>query len=120
MRMALAERLARTLGVAAALAVVILLAVLLFANPYSDQGIGAVTYAIMALMAALAGLAGWSAWKGHPLGLIAAFALSFFPVGLYLLGTPGVFRWIGAADVLYLAGGVLLWIARRAPERDSA
>jgi hypothetical protein len=83
-----------------------------FANPYSDQGIGVDTYAVTGMMLMLAALAGWSAWKRWPLGLVIAFTLSIFPVGLYLWGTPGVFRWIAAANVGYLVAAVILWIGR--------
>lgn len=43
-----------------------------------------------------------------PWALVVAFVGSFVPVGLYTLGLPGVFRFVGVADLLYLFAGVLL------------
>jgi len=40
--------------------------------------------------------------------LVALFVVSFFPFGLYLLLTPGIFRWIGVARIGYGVGAVLL------------
>jgi hypothetical protein len=44
--------------------------------------------------------------------VFAAFLLSFFPFGLYLLGTPGIFAWIGVMNVFYLVAGALLVLHR--------
>ena len=84
-----------------------------FFNPYSDQGLNSEVYSVAILMSLLALLAGWAAFKFKPGWLLAAFLLSFFPVGLYLLGTPGIFRWIGVANLLYLLAGLNLILYRR-------
>lgn len=103
----------RWLGIASAAAAVFLWLVFAFGNPYSDQGLGVDTYAVAGVMILLAALAAGSAWKAWPPGLVIAFVLSLFPVGLYLLGTPGAFRWIAAANVGYLLSAVILWVGRR-------
>jgi hypothetical protein len=46
--------------------------------------------------------------KKRPLLMLVVFLTSFFPVGLYLLGVPSVFRLIGVADLLYLVAA--LWL----------
>ena len=46
----------------------------------------------------------------RPFLMIVIFLFSFFPVGLYMLGVPSVFRLIGVFDILYLlAAGVLTY-----------
>ncbi len=63
-------------------------------------------------MVLLALLVIWGVIVGKPVPVFVAFLLSFFPVGLYFLGTPGVFAWIGVLDVLYLVAGALLVLYR--------
>ena len=60
--------------------------------------------AVSASLALISGLAGWS-WL-----LVCAFSIGFFPwwIGLYLLGTPGVFKWISVAEIAYLAAAWLI------------
>ena len=42
--------------------------------------------------------------------LVVAFTIGFFPwlIGPYLLGTPGIFRWIAVAELAYLLAAYLL------------
>ena len=103
-------QLAKGLGVAAAGAMIVLWVVFLFFNPY-DGGFrvglvaeGMLLCAVVALMACLHGSRGW---------MVALFVVSFVPVGLYLLGTPGVFLWIGVANLLYLASAVWMTLEHR-------
>jgi hypothetical protein len=63
-------------------------------------------------MVVLALTAAWASLYGKPLVLLLAFVLSFVPFGLYMLGTPGAFFWIGVADLLYLFAALLLVGAR--------
>jgi hypothetical protein len=92
----------RLIGLTGAILSIVLYGWFVFFNPYSNQGLTTEVYGMVSLMSLLALLAGWAAFKFKPGWLFAAFLLSFFPVGLYLLGTPGVFRWIGVANLLYL------------------
>ncbi len=100
--------LARVVGVGAASATIVLYCVFLFANPYNQKGITGSTYIVGEIMVALALLAAWSAWTLKPWALVLAFAASFFPVGFYLLGSPGIFTFVGVANVLYLVAGALI------------
>jgi hypothetical protein len=57
---------------------------------------------VLAIVGLLAGIKKW------PLLMLAVFLASFFPVGLYLLGVPSIFKLIGVADLLYLVAS--LWL----------
>jgi len=103
--------LGRLVGLLAALSAITLYAMLVFFNPYvssPDQDGAAMTY----VMVVLALTAAWASLYGKPLVLLLAFVLSFVPFGLYMLGTPGAFFWIGVADLLYLFAALLLVGAR--------
>ena len=60
----------------------------------------------MGLMALLALVSGASALAKRPGLVLLAFVFSFVPVGAYLIGTPGVFRWVGVAHIGYLVAAV--------------
>jgi len=62
-----------------------------------------------------AGLAVAGGLIGSPTLLAVAFAVGFFwgVVGLYFLGTPGIFSWIGAAELGYLVAALLAWLVAR-------
>jgi hypothetical protein len=111
--------LARVVGLGAATTTVLLLYILLFANPYDQQGLTNGTYVVGGIMVALALLAAWGTLTLKPWALVLAFVASFFPVGFYLLGTPGIFALVGVANVLYLVAGALISFAqyrmRRSP-----
>lgn len=104
---------ARWLGLAAAVGTVLLYGQLIFFNPYSDQGLSPNTYGLAILMSLVALLAAWASLKLKAPLLVAAFLISFFPVGLYLLGTPGLFRWIGVCNLLYLVTGLTIAVYQR-------
>ena len=73
----------------------------------------------IAEMIALSGLALLVSLKKWPLLMLAVFLASFFPVGLYMLGVPSVFRLIGVADLLYFVATLWLLVAwvRTFPEK---
>jgi hypothetical protein len=104
---------ARLLGLGAAALVALLYGVMLFLNPYPTDGITAGTYIVGALMILLALLAAWGALTIQPLLLLLAFCGSFVPVGYYLLGTPGVFAYIGVADLGYAVAGAIMLLYPR-------
>ena len=81
---------------------------ILFFNPYGNRGFTAATYAIVTLMLGIALLGMVAAWKGKPYLMLAVFAVSFVPVGLYALGVPGPFKWIGVFNTLFLVSGLLM------------
>jgi hypothetical protein len=85
----------------------------LFSAPAAESGATAATFLVVLLMMALAGFGILSAWKLRPYLMLAVFVFSFFPMGLYLLGTPGVYRWIGIVDFMFLLSGLLLLFGAR-------
>lgn len=68
---------------------------------------------VSAGMTVLAVIAVLAAWSARPVLLLITALLSLLPVGLYLLGTPSIYAGIGLANVLCVAGGTLLLLARR-------
>lgn len=74
---------------------------------------------VMLLMAALAALMVVAAWSSRAVPLLVLAAISFVPVGLYLLGTPSIYAGIGLADLLCAAGGGLMLAARRAAPQET-
>jgi hypothetical protein len=47
--------------------------------------------------------------------MLILFAASFIPIGLYMLGTPGIFRLIGIFDILNLLAAILMIIGKPTP-----
>ena len=103
----------RTLGILSTVGAMLLWIVFALFNPNGTVGLSTDTMIVVFLMITLAstGLAA-SLWRRPGLLLLAAVA-SFLPVGLYTLGTNGVFRWIGALNLMTLAGAILLLWDRR-------
>lgn len=105
--------LARVLGLSAAITTMLLYFIFLFVNPYSQEGMTGGTYVISAIMISLAVLAAWGAFSLKPWMLFLAFVGSFVPVGFYFLFTPGIFAFIGVANLLYLFAGMMMFADRR-------
>jgi hypothetical protein len=99
----------RVLGVLAAAGVVTFWGIFVFRNPYSSPSqdrtflIG-VTMMIGGVMAAAA------AASGAHLAMYLLFFVMFFPLGLYVLLTPGVFSAIGWLQLAYLGAAVLVHV----------
>ena len=64
----------------------------------------------MIVLLSISGLCAAVAKK--PLLMLLIFLVSFFPVGLYLLGVPSIFRLIGITNVLFLVSSLLMLSAR--------
>lgn len=62
---------------------------------------------LVMLLVAAAGLL--AALRQEPHMMLLVFLLSFFPVGLYLLGVPSLYRLIGVADLVFFLSGLLLF-----------
>jgi len=105
--------LARGLGTLACAGCIVLWWMLLYANPYGQGGRTAGTYAVGWLMIVFAAVGGFASVKAQPYWMYGLFALSFLPVGLYLTGAPGLFRWIGVLDLIFLFAAVLLHLRMR-------
>ena len=65
--------------------------------------------AVVLLMIILAIIAIVASLKGHAAVLIVMFGISFFPIGLYVLGIPHWIQWVGLANIGYLLAGVIIW-----------
>ena len=102
----------RITGALAGSGAIVLWLIFLFGNPYNNQGqsVGTVlTVIVMLLLGALSVLASLA---NRPYLMAFLAAAMFVPVGLYTLGTPGLFRWIGLFEIVYF-GAALLMIAGR-------
>ena len=105
------ELLGRACAVGSSLACASLVLCLAWFNPYvsNDPGLN-VPMGLLLALAVLAAAAGVGRQAGL---LIIAFALSFVPMGLYLLGTPGIFAGIGVAHLGYLLAAALIMLSRQ-------
>jgi len=72
-----------------------------------QQGWG--TYAIAGTMMALSIISCWAVCQRKLAYLFISFAVSFIPVGLYLLLVPSLFRLIGLAGLFYLFAAIFLY-----------
>jgi hypothetical protein len=102
---------AASLGVFASTARLLLWLVLAAISRSYPQSTTSETWLRIAEMIALAVVGLLASLKKWPLLMLAVFLASFFPVGLYMLGVPSVFRLIGVADLLYLVATVWLLVA---------
>jgi hypothetical protein len=108
---------AKGVGVVSGVGCVGLFLVLIVANPYSEGPVRSATKGVAAAESLLAIVAvAASLLESWPV-LLIVFALSFVPVGAYLLGTPGIFCWIGVAHLGYLLAAGLLIAAGRKKRR---
>lgn len=108
--------LGRAAGLLASLLTSGLWLVFLYSAPVTESGASAATFFVVLLMVAIATLGLLAAWRNRPYLMLAVFVFSFFPMGLYLLATPALYRWIGVFDFLFLVAGVLMVLgARREP-----
>lgn len=99
---------ARLVTTAAAIAVITLVGIFLFNNPYASGGMNRGTQWTMTALVVLSIFAVGAAWKTRPRSLLIYFLISFIPVGFYLLLTPGIFALIGAAQLGFLLSAALL------------
>lgn len=66
---------------------------------------------------------GVAAYLARPYLMLLVFVVAFAPIGLYMLGTPGLFRWIGIFELIYLAAAVAVWFekrTRKAPQKPAS
>ena len=103
----------RTLGSMSTGAVILLWLVFVFFNPNGTLGMGVGTMVVVFLMVALASTGLAASLFGRPWLLLATALITFLPVGLYTLGTNGVFRWIGALNLMTLAASLMLVVDSR-------
>lgn len=115
-------RAGQLLGAVSSAAVISLLAIFLGFNPYSPVENFAGAFGRLLPMLLAAGIAGIGSLNGRASWLVIAFSIGFFPfwVGLYLLGTPGIFHWIPVAQFGFLVAAWLMFRGREtiSPEQD--
>jgi hypothetical protein len=96
------------LGLASSAAQLILWLALGYQNQFYPAQVTQQTWLINAKMVELA-LAGMLVvWWRKPLLMLVVILVSFYPVGLYMLGVPSIFRWIGISSLFYLAASLVL------------
>ncbi len=103
----------RTLGSLSTAGAILLWLIFVFFNPNGGAVISVETVVVAALMVALASTGLAASLLRRPWLLLLAALISFVPVGLYTLGSPGMFRWIGALNIMSLAAAVMLVVDRR-------
>jgi hypothetical protein len=105
----------RVLAVLACLGQAVLWLVFLYADPYGHGDLTAGSHVVGWLMIACSILGALASFYPHPIWMYVLFVGSFFPVGLYLAGTPGIFQWIAGLDLLFLLCAVVLHVSDRPP-----
>lgn len=112
----------QAIGVAAAIGAICLFAVLLYFNPYVKAEPGTDTSLTVLLMVAAAVFGIVASVKARPFWILIVFFVSFFPIGFYLLGTPGIFKWIGVCNMLFPVSAVLMgvrnWLMLRKEQEE--
>ena len=83
--------------------------ILWFFNPYSQAETLSIPGMIMLLLA-IAGIV--SSYLMKPMLLLALALLSFIPIGIYLLGTPGIFLFIGILNIVSIVLAARLMFVR--------
>jgi hypothetical protein len=115
----IARRAGRLIGLTAAVGVVALWGVFLFRNPYSSPAQDRTFLVGITMMVGGAMAAAAAAYGAH-LAMYLLFFVMFFPLGLYVWLTPGVFSVIGWLQLAYLGGAVLVHIAIRQEKRKGS
>jgi hypothetical protein len=77
--------------------------------PEASFSFNIASMAVVLLMIVLAIIVIVASLKGHSTVLIVIFGISFFPIGLYVLGIPHWIQWVGLANIVYLLAGVIIW-----------
>jgi len=109
-------RYSKYIGATGALVSCSLWLVLFFINPYVISGTESIENPITApgvLMAAFSLVAVWASIKGRLFLLFAVSAISLLPMGIYLLGSPGIFKWIGVMNIVCLLSAISMFAIRR-------
>lgn len=105
----------RVLGVIAMLGIIGLWLVFLFYNPYGYLGFTPQSGWTVGLMIFLAAIGLLICLGGRPYWMVFLFAVMFTPVGLYTLGTPGIFRWVGILELIFAGAALVMIAARQSP-----
>ena len=101
------------LGVIAAVVTMLSWIMFIMTEPFGNDEAKWIGYLVIAAMLGLSFLAAWSSITKKILWLSIAFLVSFFPVGLYVLLTPSVSKWIGIGNPVYLVSAIGMYIQIR-------
>jgi hypothetical protein len=77
-------------------------------DPASGFSFSYASFAVVLVMTLIAIFAVIASIKGHGTVLIVLFAISFFPIGLYVLAVPYWLRWVGLANLGFLVAALLI------------
>lgn len=112
------QRISQITAAFAAIGCIGLWSIYLWANPYAEvSGFPGRLVGTAMILIWIGGLV--ALFREIPAWLYITFGLAFVPVGFYLLGTPGLFAWIGVLTLVYLVGGVLWHRSLRRVEGNS-
>jgi len=85
-----------------------LLWLLTIGDPASTFSFSTASFAVVFVMILISIIAIIASIKGHGTMLIVLFAVSFFPIGLYVIAIPHWLRWVGLVNIGYLIAGLLI------------
>lgn len=111
----------RRIGLFACTAMFVLYLILVFFNPYVPRVALTLPIAV-SIGLSLAGL--MVTLKTKPYLMVLVAVALFIPIGFYLLGTPGIFRWIGIFNIVFLFSALLMLVklwgtkSRKFPNAD--
>jgi membrane protein implicated in regulation of membrane protease activity len=88
--------------------------------PDAPFSFGVASMAVILIMIVLAVVAIVASLKGHPAVLLVIFGVSFFPIGLYVLGVPHWIQWVGLSNMGYLLASIVIWRFRPPKDEQSA
>jgi len=94
------------LGVMASVVTMLSWVMFVLTEPYGHDEAEWIGFLIIAAMFGFSFLAAWSSITKRIFWLCVAFLISFFPVGLYMLLTPGMGKWIGIGNLVYLVSAI--------------
>lgn len=77
-------------------------------DPASTFSFKPASMLVVFLMIVIALLVVIASYKKNSTALLVMFFVAFLPIGLYVIAIPHWIRWVGLADLGYLAAGLLL------------
>ena len=101
-------KLGQTIGIVSGAVAAILWMMSLW-SPETSFTFNIASTAVVLFMMVLAVIIIVASLKAHATVMIVIFGISFFPIGLYVLGVPHWIQWVGMANIGYLLAGVLIW-----------
>jgi len=104
----------RLLGLITSTTVVILYIVYALLNPYNGEALIPEAYLLVLVLILLACVYAWASLRIKPLLMLIVSTISSLPVGIYLLLTPGIFRYIGIGNLICVVIAILaMFLVRR-------